>query len=225
MKWTPRLQPVMSGVVMLITTHSAGGGPGVRPQYITLLPVCTRASGSAVTGDGRPLASERDHFRLRSCERSSPRHLSPAGPGSQPSPTPIRDLNLARRGSSCRFRTASSAHPTHRPSGCQRESQHRLHPKGSTQGDPAVARRAFRQWCQLAEESGIRALQAFARRLRPYEQGILNHCRYPLHTGRLEGINNKIKVIKRQAYGFRDDDYFILKIKGAFPGPLHPNTR
>jgi transposase len=31
-------------------------------------------------------------------------------------------------------------------------------------------------------------------------------------------INNKIKVIKRQAYGFRDDAYFILKIKGAFPG-------
>ncbi|MGI9043562.1 MAG: transposase, partial [Gemmatimonadaceae bacterium] len=48
---------------------------------------------------------------------------------------------------------------------------------------------------------------------------------YPLHTGRLEGINNKIKVIKRMAYGFRDDAYFILKIKGAFPGNLHLNLR
>jgi transposase len=53
----------------------------------------------------------------------------------------------------------------------------------------------------------------------------VNHCRYPIHTGRLEGINNKIKVIKRQAYGFRDDAYFILKIKGAFPGTLQPNPR
>jgi hypothetical protein len=34
----------------------------------------------------------------------------------------------------------------------------------------------------------------------------------------LEGINNKIKVIKRMAYGFRDDGYFFLKIRAAFPG-------
>jgi hypothetical protein len=39
------------------------------------------------------------------------------------------------------------------------------------------------------------------------------------------GINNKIKGIKRQAYGFRDDAYFILKIKGAFPGSLQLNPR
>jgi len=31
-------------------------------------------------------------------------------------------------------------------------------------------------------------------------------------------MHNKMKVIKRQAYGFRDDHYFILKIKDAFPG-------
>ena len=30
--------------------------------------------------------------------------------------------------------------------------------------------------------------------------------------------NNKIKVIKRMAYGFRDDSYFFLKIRAAFPG-------
>lgn len=38
-------------------------------------------------------------------------------------------------------------------------------------------------------------------------------------------FNNKIKVIKRQAYGFRDDAYFILKIKGAFPGTLQRDPR
>jgi transposase len=38
-------------------------------------------------------------------------------------------------------------------------------------------------------------------------------------------MHNKIKVIKRQAYGFRDDEYFILKIKGAFPGRLQPHPR
>ena len=54
---------------------------------------------------------------------------------------------------------------------------------------------------------------------------IVNHSSCPIHTGCLEGINNKIKVIKRQAYGFRDDDYFIIKTKGAFPGELQPNPR
>ena len=87
------------------------------------------------------------------------------------------------------------------------------------------AKRALAQWCALAEASGIIPLQTFAKNLLRHADGIINHCRYPLHTGRLEGINNKIKVIKRMAYGFRDDDYFILKIKGAFPGHLHLNPR
>ncbi len=90
---------------------------------------------------------------------------------------------------------------------------------------PAWARKALDQWCALARESGIAALANFAKNLCRHEKGIINHCRYPIHTGRLEGINNKIKVIKRQAYGFRDDAYFILKIKGAFPGTLQPNPR
>lgn len=89
----------------------------------------------------------------------------------------------------------------------------------------AWARKALDQWCALAQESGISALMTFAKNLLRHTKGILNHCRYPINTGRLEGINNKIKVIKRQAYGFRDDAYFILKIKGAFPGTLQPNPR
>jgi len=43
-------------------------------------------------------------------------------------------------------------------------------------------------------------------------------CRYALDTGFLEGINNKIKVLKRMAYGYRDHEYFFLKIRAAFPG-------
>ena len=39
---------------------------------------------------------------------------------------------------------------------------------------------------------------------------------YPIGTSRLEGINNKIKVIKRKAYGFHDEEYFALKVKQAF---------
>jgi hypothetical protein len=36
----------------------------------------------------------------------------------------------------------------------------------------------------------------------------------------VEGINNTIKIIKRRAYGYRDEEYFFLKIRAAFPG--HP---
>lgn len=76
----------------------------------------------------------------------------------------------------------------------------------------------WEHWHQRAMESGIESLILFARRLKGYLHGILNHCLWPLHTGILEGINNKIKVIKRMAYGFRDHDYFFLKIRAAFPG-------
>jgi transposase len=81
-----------------------------------------------------------------------------------------------------------------------------------------AAQRAWTQWYGWAIRSRLPALVTFARRLKAKLPGILAHCRYPLHTGVLEGINNKIKVIKRMAYGFRDDAYFFLKIRAAFPG-------
>jgi transposase len=80
------------------------------------------------------------------------------------------------------------------------------------------AQRFWQQWYRRAVGSGIPPLQQFANRLKPYLHGILAHCRWPLGTNLIEGINNKIKVIKRMAYGFRDDAYFFLKIRAAFPG-------
>lgn len=83
---------------------------------------------------------------------------------------------------------------------------------------PGYAARAWRSWYRKAMRSQITPLMRFARLLRPYLAGILAHCRYPLGTNLIEGINNRIKVIKRMAYGFRDDAYFFLKIRAAFPG-------
>jgi transposase len=80
------------------------------------------------------------------------------------------------------------------------------------------ARRFWEGWYQRAIRSRIEPLKAFARNLKCHIDGVLAHCTYPLHTSLIEGINNKIKVIKRMAYGFRDDDYFFLKIRAAFPG-------
>jgi len=81
-----------------------------------------------------------------------------------------------------------------------------------------AAQRAWNLWYGWAVRSRIPALVIFAKRLKPKLPGILAHCRYPLHTSLLEGINNKIKVLKRMAYGYRDDAYFFLKIRAAFPG-------
>jgi len=71
-------------------------------------------------------------------------------------------------------------------------------------------------WCSIAIESKIRPVMAFVKTLKRYAYGIINHCKFPIHTSRMEGINNKIKVIKRKAYGFHDVEYFSLIIKSAF---------
>lgn len=83
---------------------------------------------------------------------------------------------------------------------------------------PWSAYRLWRAWWRMAQQSGLKPLIAFARKLKPYLRGILASARCPLNTSVLEGINNKIKVIKRMAYGYRDTEYFFLKIKYAFPG-------
>ena len=82
----------------------------------------------------------------------------------------------------------------------------------------AWARKFWKGWKRRALRSGLEPLKTFVRRLEPYLPGILAHCRWPLGTNLVEGINNKIKVIKRVAYGFRDDAYFFMKIRAAFPG-------
>ena len=76
---------------------------------------------------------------------------------------------------------------------------------------PAAARRFWRAWRRRARASRIPALRRFTDIIERHLDGILSHCRYPLSTAINEGVNNKIKVIKRMAYGFRDDAYFFLK--------------
>lgn len=88
------------------------------------------------------------------------------------------------------------------------------------QPHPEQLHHAWQQWFQQAQESGIQALQRFARLLEPYLYGIVSRCRHRLNTSVVEGINNTIKVIKRRAYGYRDQDYFFLKVRAAFPGNL-----
>ena len=74
------------------------------------------------------------------------------------------------------------------------------------------------EWCAMALETDNTYLKNFVKSIRKHEEYILNHCEYPIHTSKLEGINNKLKNIKRHAYGYIDMQYFELKAKQAFPG-------
>jgi transposase len=80
------------------------------------------------------------------------------------------------------------------------------------QEDENEARIFLLDWISQAECSGIRMLVNFARTLRSHAWGILTYYDHEISTGPLEGTNNKIKTMKRQAYGFRDPEFFKLKI-------------
>ena len=68
------------------------------------------------------------------------------------------------------------------------------------------------QWCKIAHQSAIQMLIKFANLLLAHRTAILNYFKYPLTNALLEGINNKIKTVKKQAYGFRNMNNFFLKI-------------
>jgi transposase len=81
-----------------------------------------------------------------------------------------------------------------------------------------AALRFWKQRYHHAIRSRIEPLKRYARNLKERIQGVLADCDWPLHTSLLEGINDRIKVIKRMGYGYRDDVYFFLKTRAAFPG-------
>jgi len=51
-----------------------------------------------------------------------------------------------------------------------------------------------------------------AKTLRGHATGILNYFKHRISTAKLEGINHKIKNLKRRAYGYRDETFFVLKL-------------
>ncbi len=86
--------------------------------------------------------------------------------------------------------------------------------------DKEIAWQRWQDWFQMAMESELKPVQLFARRLKNYVWGIIASAHHRLNTSVLEGMNNRIKVMKRMAYGYRDNDYFFLKIRAAFPGKV-----
>ena len=68
------------------------------------------------------------------------------------------------------------------------------------------------QWAKKASSVGIPILNKLANTIRSHRNGILAYYKHKISTGPLEATNNKIKNIIRQAFGYRDFEFFKLKI-------------
>ena len=67
---------------------------------------------------------------------------------------------------------------------------------------PRSAPEHLRSWLSWASRSNLGPFVKLGRTLRQYRDGVLAAIRLRLSNGRMEGLNNKIGVIKHRAYGF-----------------------
>ena len=65
---------------------------------------------------------------------------------------------------------------------------------------------------ELCNSTGNTHFRWFGRLLLNHFEGIVAHATYRISAGKIEGINNRIKTLRRQGYGYPDDDYFFLKL-------------
>lgn len=81
-----------------------------------------------------------------------------------------------------------------------------------SQRDKESAAEFLEGWIERARATGIRQLVTMSNTLSIHRQGLLAYYAVPISTGPLEGTNNKIKTLQRQAYGYRDQEFFRLRI-------------
>lgn len=78
--------------------------------------------------------------------------------------------------------------------------------------DEAAMAREMSEIMDICQETDNKHFQWFARLIDNHFSGIIAHATYRISAGKIEGINNKIKTLRRQGYGYPDDEYFFLKI-------------
>jgi transposase len=71
---------------------------------------------------------------------------------------------------------------------------------------------ALDRWISEAAASGLRPFQRTARTLRRWRKEVLNYWRYPITNALVEGKHNRIKTLKKRAYGYRNDRSFLLRL-------------
>lgn len=80
------------------------------------------------------------------------------------------------------------------------------------------ARKFFDNWKQQLKWQRLKPFEKFAAMIEKHWSGIVSYCppENKVKLGFVEGVNNKIRVIQRRAYGYRDEEYLRLKILTAF---------
>ena len=68
---------------------------------------------------------------------------------------------------------------------------------------------------ELCEATENKHFQWFSKLIKRHFDGMSAHAKFRLSNGQIKGINNKIKTLRRQGYGYPDDEYFFLKIIDA----------
>ncbi len=76
--------------------------------------------------------------------------------------------------------------------------------------EEAVA--ALDSWIGEAQGSELQPFRRTAATLRRWQKEVLNYWRYPITNALVEGKHNRVKVLKRRAYGYRNDRSFLLRI-------------
>ena len=78
----------------------------------------------------------------------------------------------------------------------------------------AWARKFFENWCASLKGQKLEPFEKFAKMIDRHWEGIAAYClpENKVSLGFVEGLNNKIRVIQRRAYGLRDEEYLRLKI-------------
>ncbi len=76
----------------------------------------------------------------------------------------------------------------------------------------ARAEEALRTWIEEASRSGLPSFVRTATTLRKWREEILNYWQHPITNAVVEGKHNRVKVLKRRAYGYRNERTFLLRI-------------
>jgi len=89
------------------------------------------------------------------------------------------------------------------------------------------ARAFFERWQDALKWQRLEPYRKFARMIERHWEGIASYCDpdNKVSLGLVEGLNNKIRVLQRRAYGYRDEEYLKLKIIAAFLPPLPKFTQ
>jgi len=75
-----------------------------------------------------------------------------------------------------------------------------------------IALERLKSWKENVRKAKIKEFSKLLKTLKHYQYGIENYFTHHVTNGASEGYNNKINIIKRRAYGFKDLEYFKLKI-------------